>query len=166
MSTVSIEFDFDEDVRESFAEGNVDPPVGARIRVGDTYVAGGSDSYTREFIEGFVIGLLEAGLALLDGERYVLDYYIDEMYLVFEPMDDGTARLAFCYSERAVDDPTHRGDTLPEPEATCRIDQLGEAISSASEAYLETVREYDSTAGSEHVEPLLTELREANPTSE
>lgn len=163
MTEVSIEFDFDERVHDTFEESNFDIPVGARLKIGNTYVVGSSDAYTRDYIEPYVIGLLEGSLAALRGERYVLDYYIDAMYLVFEPVGDGQTNLAFCYSEEAVENPDYRGEQspkLPEPEAVAPTRDLAEAIADAAQTYLETVRTYDSDAGSDYVEPLLRELRE------
>lgn len=163
MTETTIEFNFDEEAHESFERGSNDPAVGARIQIGDTYVVGGPDSYTREFIEPFVIGLLEGGLAVLNEEQYVLDYYIDAMYLVFEPIDEERVNLAFCYSERAVENPDYRGKQSPklhEPEAVAPTRQLAEEISTAAETYLDVIQQYDPEAGTDHVEPLLTKLKE------
>ncbi|QSG07524.1 hypothetical protein HSR122_0102 [Halapricum desulfuricans] len=102
-------------------------------------------------------------MAILNEEGYVLDYYIDAMYLVFEPIDEERVNLAFCYSERAVEDPDYRGKRSPklhEPEAVAPTRQLAEEISSAAETYLDVVQQYDPEAGTDHVEPLLTTLKE------
>jgi len=163
MTKVSLVFDFDERAHEAFQEGNVDLSVGARLQVDQTYILGSSDAYTRDFIEPYVIGLLEGALAALNQERYVHDYYIDAMYLVFEPAGDGRTNLAFCYSEEAAENPDYRGEQspkLPEPEAVAPTQALVEAIADAAQTYLETIREYDPDAGSEYVEPLLDELCE------
>jgi len=160
---VSLEFDFDERVHEAFEEGKFNVPVGARLRIEETYLLGDSDAYTRDYVEHYIIQLLEGAMAALDGERYIHDYYIDAMYLVFEPAGEGRTNLAFCYSEEAVENPDYRGEQspkLPEPEAVAPTQALAEAISDGAQTYLDTIREYDPDAGSEYVEPLLDELRE------
>ena len=163
MTTIVIDIDFDERAEEAFKKGNFNPPVGVKLRVGDTYVLGSPDAYTRDFIDHYMIELLEGSLATLDGNRYVHEYYTDAMYLVFEPIDEERVNLAFCYSERAVEDPDYRGKQSPklhEPEAVAPTRQLAEEISTAAETYLEVIQQYDPEAGTDHVEPLLTKLKE------
>ncbi|WP_258560428.1 hypothetical protein [Halorhabdus salina] len=161
MNEVSLVIDFDERAQRGFEKGNFNVSVGVRLQVGETYILGSSDAYTRDFIEPYVIGLLEGAIAALDEERYVFDYYIDAMYLVFEPVDEGRTNLAFCYSEEAVENPDYRGEQspkLPEPEAVAPTRELAVAIADGAQTYLDTIREYDSDAGSDYVEPLLDEL--------
>lgn len=159
MTAVEIEFNFDDRAKEAFKSGDIDPAVGGRVRVGETYVVGGPEAYTREYIEVFIIGLLEAGLAVLREESYVIDYYIDEMYLVFEHIEETRVKLAFCYTEEAVRNPEVRNTSkLSEPEAIASKVPLLEAIRTAAQNYLETLEEYNLADDSDHVGPLLSDM--------
>lgn len=106
---ITIELRYDDDFRKAVVEhGRPDPLVGAKVRVGDSYVFGDEGHVNSDYMCTNLTIQLEATEQILADEKVVVEYANGPMWLVFEPHDEEMVKITGCATIEGVRDPSER----------------------------------------------------------
>ena len=112
--SINLRISFDQHFAELVGEGNPNPLLDVRVRVGGEWFVGSEESYAASWMAEWLVSALVVVPDVVSGEKAVLIFRDVGSWLVFEPVDaNEQVRLAYCHLPGSVENPSQRREFEP-----------------------------------------------------